>query len=304
MDTIKTYGFQYLSVANKELFGSYYDKMNDNWASSVSFASIIAWQKNIKIYHREIGEYLCCLAQDRNCNRWVLLPLLGHYENDKLEQCIKELQDIMEKKQDTIIFTDVSEWMLPYYMNLKSMKFNLTYDLGLSDYIYKTDDFNQSLNCQSSRYDYNNFIKKYNPELVLMANENTDLYIEFLSKVWCSSHKCDYCKYGCLLDSTKAIIDALHAIDAKGITVYVNKEIVGFAIVTKEKDQLTFHFRNNINKYRGLNNYMHRQCYELFSAHAKTINYTEDMNFKGLRKYKQNLAKYQLYHKYELCRVK
>ena len=299
MDTIEMYGFQYLSAADKGLFARYYGRMNDNWASSISFASMIAWNKSIKIYYRKIGEYLCCLAEDTYYGRWVLLPPLGYYENDKLNQCIIELQYIMEKIKKPIIFTDVSEWMLHYYMNLNSIKFKSTYDLGLSDYIYKIDDFEQALNRQNSRYDYNYFLRK-NPEVVLMASENINLYIEFLSNLWCSSHECNYCQYGCLLDSAKSIIEVLQEVGAKGIAVYVNKKIVGYTIVTKEKDQLIFHFKNYMHTYRGLSDYMHRQCYELFGSHVKLINYTEDINLQGLRKYKQNLANYKLYHKYEL----
>lgn len=303
MDTIETHGFRYLSVADKALFSSYYDKMNDNWASSISFASMIAWNKSIKIYHSIIGDYLCCLAQDSTCDRWVLLPLLGHYENHKVEQCLKELHFIMKRIKEPIIFTDVSEWMLPYYMNLQFIKFKSTYDLGLSDYIYKTEDFEQALNRQNSRYDYNYFVRKNNPQLVLMGNDNIIFHVEFLSKAWCSSHECIYCQYGCLLDSSKSILEVFQEVGAKGITVYVNNEIVGFTIVTKEKDQLIFQFKESRHKYRGLSNYMHRQCYELFGAHVKLINYTEDMNFDGLRKYKRSLASYELHHKYELCRI-
>jgi len=303
MDTLITHGFKYLSIKDKELFDYYYDKMNSNWASSICFASMIAWNDSIKIYHRIIGDYLCCLALDMNCDRWVLLPFLGFYTNDKLDQCAKELIVIMEELKIPIVFTDVSEWMLPYYLNLKSIRFKYSYDLGLSDYIYNTQDFEQALNSQNSRYEYNYFRRKNNPEFVLMRNENIDTHIDFLSKIWCDSHTCDYCQYGCLLDSAKNIIKVLDEVGAKGITVYVDNKIVGYTIVTMEKDQLIFHFKKNIHEYRGLSDYMHKQCYELYGAPAKIINYTEDINLEGLRKYKQRLSKYELHHKYELCRI-
>ena len=50
MDMLSAYGFHYLSIEDKELFDHYYDKMNDNWASSICFTSMIAWNKSIKIY--------------------------------------------------------------------------------------------------------------------------------------------------------------------------------------------------------------------------------------------------------------
>jgi len=133
-----------------------------------------------------------------------------------------------------------------------------------------------------------------------MGQENSDLYLHFLKEAWCGDHECNYCQYGCLLDSAQGIIQALAEVEAKGIKVFVNNEMVGYTIVTQERDQLIFHFKESLHKFRGLSEYMHRQCYQLFGAQVKTINYTEDLNFPGLRKYKQNLAKFKLQHKYEL----
>jgi hypothetical protein len=303
MIKLEEYGFKGLTVKDKELFSEYYNKMNGNWASSVSFLSMLAWNHSIKIYHRILGDYICCLAHETIGDRRVLLPLIGHYESSRLELCMEELKDIMEELGLPIIFTDVSEWMLPYYRDQKSVALEASYDLSLSDYIYKAEDFVQSLNSQSNRYDYNYFIRKYNPELILLKNENPDPYMEFLSADWCTSHDCSYCSYGCLLDSLKITLEAMEEAGGKGIAVYVDQQIAGYTIVTCEGDQLIYQFKKGIHKYRGINVYLHKQCYDLFGTQTKYINYTEDMNIEGLRLYKQRLAKYELYHKYELRAV-
>jgi hypothetical protein len=100
--------------------------------------------------------------------------------------------------------------------------------------------------------------------------------------------------------SAIGIITNLKEAGAKGIVVYVGEEIYGYTIVSMERDQLIFHFKKGIHKVRGLSEYMHRSCYELFGESAKIINYTEDMNLEGLRVYKQRLAQYELQPKYEL----
>jgi hypothetical protein len=139
--------------------------------------------------------------------------------------------------------------------------------------------------------------------MVLMHNEDITSYIEFLKKHWCSTHNCDFCQYGCLLDSAANLIGVTQDAGAEGITVYVDHIIVGYIIVTMERDQLVFHLKKSIHGIRGLSEYMHRNCYELFGRESKTINYTEDMDIEGLRSYKQRLAmKYELSHKYELSR--
>lgn len=301
MIRMSDYGFKELSIEDKELFSMYYGRMNGNWASSVSFLSMLAWKHSIRIYHKVIGNYLCCLADDTTCSRWSLLPLLGHYDTDQINQCMEEVKAILDKLNIPVLFTDVSEWMLPYYKNLKSVKLEESYDQGLSDYIYKAEDFSKALDSQSNRYDYHYFINKFNPRLVLMGNEDDSSYLEFLKEEWCSSHECSYCTYGCLLESLRNILGIMEQAQAKGITVYVDDKMAGYTIVTMEGNQLMYQFKKGIHSYRGINVYMHRSCYELFGRQAQLINYTEDMNIPGLRLYKQRLAKYELSHKYELC---
>ena len=303
MDRLLAQGFKYLSIEEKEFFRAYYDKMNDNWASSVSFASMIAWNQSIKIYYKVIGDYICCLAQDTAYHRWVILPFIGFYCKETMEKCMAELIDIMEELGLPIIFTDISEWMLPYYNNLEIIRFEVSFHEGLSDYVYQAKDFEASWNRQSTRYDYNYFVRKNNPQLVIMEHIHIQEYKDFITETWCNNHNCDYCQYGCSMDADINLIEVLTEAEAKGITVYVDQKMIGYCIVTLERDQLFFHFKKSVHRVRGIGEYMHRQCYELFGAGANIVNYTEDLNIEGLRKYKQKLAKYELSHKYELNRV-
>ncbi|NLC18222.1 MAG: hypothetical protein GX757_03200 [Clostridiales bacterium] len=75
---IEDYGFKKLDASDRDLFSYYYKKMNDNWASSICFPSMLAWNTGIVIYHKIIGDYICCVAHDIPNARWVLLPLIGH----------------------------------------------------------------------------------------------------------------------------------------------------------------------------------------------------------------------------------
>lgn len=300
MEAIISHGFKYLSVEDRDIFTRYYEKMDQECASSVIFSSMIAWNVSIKVYYKIIGEFICCVVHDTNTRRWVLLPLFGVYDRKALEQSVTELKKIMDEMKLPIIFTDISEWMLPYYENLNVIKLKASFDIGLSDYIYRAEDFVESWNRPGSRYDYNHFIKKNNPKLVVMKNENIQQYEDYISEVWCNNHSCDFCQYGCLMDSEKRIISVVNQVGAYGITVYVDKKIVGYTIVSLEWGQLTYHFKKGIHRIRGLSEYMHKNCFELFGKDARIINYTEDINIEGLRKYKQNIAKYTLNHKYEL----
>ena len=303
METIAACEFKSLSIEDKGLFDFYYSKMNDNWVSTISFASMIAWNKSIRIYHRIIGEYLCILANDTTCDQWYTIPLIGHYDQKQLEKSIRELIDIMEELGRPVQFVSISEWMLPYYLHLRCMKLKEVYDISLSDYIYDVKDFMKSMNNQSNRYDYNYFIRRFNPKLVLMRSMNSDYYIDLIQKCFCMNHECRICVYGCQQDTIRNVTERMSETGAMGIAVYIEEELVGYAIVSIEKTQLIYHFKENLHGYRGLGIYLNKKCFELFGENVELINYTEDIGIEGLRKYKKQLSKYRLSHKYELLRI-
>lgn len=298
---IEDYGFKKLTADDRTLFQDFYDKMNNNWASSICFASMIAWNSSITVYHRIIGDYICCIAYDMPYSRWVLLPMIGRYDMESLETSMKAVIKIMEELKLPIVFTDVSDWMLPYYLNLKSVRLKESYDTSLSDYIYTVDDFLKGFERTDNRYNYNYFIKKFNPSMYDIKSSELESYIEYLKANWCKTHTCNECQYGCALDTAANLIGEIEKTGAKGIAVYVDNKMAGYMIVSMERDQLVFHFKKSIHGMRGLNEYMHCRCFALYGDGAKTINYTEDMNIEGLRRYKQRLAlSYRLNHKYEL----
>ncbi len=303
MDTLGACGFQRLTVEDKARFDRFFLKMNDNWVSTLSFSSMIAWNSSIHIYHRVLGEYLWILAHDTTCGQWYTIPLLGYYEQESLEESMRELLEQMEKLQLPVHFVSVSEWMLPYYKSLTCMTSEETYNSKLSDYIYGVDDFIKAGNNQKNRYDYRYFIRNYNPEVVMMDSRQVDRYVDFTSKEFCCSRECSRCVYGCQSETVRNITQVLERTGAKGIAVYHEGELIGYEIVSREKSQLVYHFKGNSRKYRGLGIFLNWKCYELFGGDARYINYTEDMGLEGLRKYKQQLAPYHLSHKYELQRT-
>lgn len=298
-------GFKKLDVNDKEMFAKYFEKMHGNWASSICFPSMLAWNSSIVIYHKLIDDYLCCIAHDIPASRWVLLPVIGHYETEALDRCMIKVMDIMEELKLPIIITDVSSWMLPYYMGLKSIKLKESYDESLSDYIYTADDFIKGFDRPDNRYNYNYFVRKFNPTMDYVKSSDVESYIEYIRTNWCNKHSCTGCQYGCMLDSASNLIGVIEKSGANGIVVYVEDKIAGYLIAGMERDQLVFHFKKTIHGLRGLNEYLHCRYFTLFGDRAKAINYTEDMNIPGLRSYKQRLAlSYQLQHKYELTQIK
>lgn len=302
---IENYGFKKLDASDRNLFSEYYEKMNDNWASSICFPSMLAWNSSIVIYHKNIGNYICCAAHDIPNARWSLLPMIGHYDMEALEAAMTVITEILRQQKQPVIITDVSSWMLPYYLGLKCVRLKEEYDISLSDYIYTADDFIKGFERQDNRYNYNYFIRKFNPSMDEIKSSDLNAIVEYLKATWCVTHSCDDCQYGCVVDTAANLIGNIENTWAKGIVVYVDKKIAGYIIVSRKHDQLVFHFKKSIHGMRGLNEYLHCRCFALYGDGAKFINYTEDMNIEGLRKYKQRLAQsYTMAHKYELNEIK
>ncbi len=293
-------GFRYLKTEDKELFDNYYKKMEKSWASTISFASMIAWNHSTKIYYKVIYSFLVCFSWNSKRKEWELLPFLGEYKEEEVIKTFEEVYAMLEQLQLPFIMIDVSEWMKPFYEGIPNINIESVNDISLADYIYQVDDFKESLDSQKTRYDYRYFIRKYNPELELMIKEHKEEYIAFLIQCWCTEHTCEECFYGCLKYTLSRVCDMLSYKEIKGIVIRIEGKIVAYSIVVCENGQGIYLFKKTMRGYRGINEYLHKECFDRFLQDAKIINYTEDMGLAGLRTYKQKLAPYTLAPKYEL----
>lgn len=301
MEALIEQGFKALSLDDKMLFDPYYEMMNQDWASTISFLSMIAWNQSIKIYYKVLKDYICCIADDTTSQRIVALPPIGFYTAEKVNDYLTALNDLFEYLKLPLVITDVSEWMCPYLLNTTHQNLTCQFDENLSDYIYASNDFEAALNKPDTRYAYHYFIRKKQPVLKSIDEVPYVQVIDFIRSTWCQDHTCTHCNYGCLADSMSGLLEGYTEIGGKGIVVYSEDQIIGYALVSMEKNQLIFHFKMGIHGCRGLNEYMHKECFRLFGEGKKWINYTEDMGILGLQSYKRRLAKYHLSHRYEIA---
>ncbi len=293
-------GFSRLSPKDKPLFDPYYDRLNDYWASSVCFASMNAWNHSVVIYHKVIRTYIVCLAWDYYGKRMVLLPFLGYYRQEDINETMEAVREILTELKLPLVMTDVTRWMRPYYERVPNLELEVIDDRDLQDYIYRADDFVHAMDTQERRYDYRYFIRKYQPVTEIITPGHQETCMEFLKRVWCTEHICEECRYGCLLDTISYAVAGIDKLDAHGILVRVENRVVGYCVVTCRKGLGIYHFKKTERGFRGINEYLHKECFTRFLSDARIINYTEDMGSEGLRKYKCRLAPYTLEPKYEL----
>ena len=78
------------------------------------------------------------------------------------------------------------------------------------------------------------------------------------------------------MEVTDKVVSSFDKINAYGILVRVDGKIAGFCIVTKKMGQAVYQFKHAINRIKGINEYMLRECYERYLQGVDFINYTEE----------------------------
>jgi len=94
-----------------------------------------------------------------------------------------------------------------------------------------------------------------------------------------------------LKNEQKAIFDIFSNIkifnNIKGIAVYVNNEIAGFAIGEKLNSKMaTVHFEKGNYNFSGIYPFLNKSLVEIFFRDVEFINLQEDLGLEGLRRAK------------------
>lgn len=294
------YGFHRLQAGSAGLFRRYLVQMESGYASTMSFASMMAWRQAVPIYYMEAEGFLQAIAYDTYHERLSWLPLIGDYGNGKIRSALAWQLEKTRQFGIRYLVTDVSRQMLPYYKEALPIAFLAEYDAGDSDYVYALEDFKKALDTQETRYNYYYFIRKFEPVTEVLKPRHLEICKEFISQSWCYCHSCEECGYGCQKDTAECILSEIEQSGAKGIAVFSKGQMTGYCIVSQENGQIIFLFKKTKHGVRGMNEFLHRECIERFAGNADRVNYTEDMNIEGLRTYKQRLCQYELFPRYTL----
>lgn len=300
MERLLEYGLRKIEKEDISRLKKYYLSMEGNYASSIDLLSIYAWRGNLPAYVKEIHGYLFFIVYDKANYRMVSLPLIGDYGREVFTAAVSEAERIFTELESPLVFTDVTPWMLPFYEACFGERMEIIDSEELAEYIYKMEDFRTYQDRQRERYNYQYFESKNEVCCVEITEKHEAECQQLLKESFCDIHDCEECEYGCQKNTLHHALLAQGEHEVKGILIYADKKPVAYCIVSQEKKQLVFHFKKNLRGYRGLNEYIHRECMDRFGKQMESINYTEDMGVEGLRKYKQNLSPYTLQPKLEL----
>lgn len=293
-------GFLRIDIKKIPELKKQYTLLKEDYASSINLFSIFSWDDNLPAYYKVIHDYLCFIVYDKINLRWVSLPPIGDYDKKELSDVFMETENFFTDNKMTLTYTDVSEWMLPYFNKYFAKRSETTDYEELREYIYSVEEFKRRLSQQGERYNYNYFLKKNNISVKDISPQWEKECIIILEASFCKFHSCEECEYGCLKDTLHKALLICDNKDYCGFIVYADDTPIAYNMVSREGKQLVFHFKKNTRGFRGINEYIHKESVERFGEGCVSINYTEDMGVEGLKKYKSNLCDHHLSPKLEI----
>ncbi len=284
-------GYKKIDISAKPILDPYYDMMNEAWSSPMSFMAMIAWKTALTFYYKPIGSYLVCIGWDATEGKMTVLPFLGRYEQASMNDAFPLFQKDFREMGFPIHFTDMREWMRPYYEAIPGSAWKRIDNDDLNDYVYRGSYFERfpGKSGQKQRY----FLKTWSNETSELVPEDLEELRNFIRQHWCMHTDCSYCNYGCQADCIENIVPVLKQLGGFGILVRIEGEIAGYCIGSRHGELAILHFQNTRPGFKGLGEYMYSECRRRFLKEIEWISLGEDMGVPGIRTYKTRLAPHE-----------
>ena len=282
-------GYRLVRPEDQALFDPFYDRMNGTWTSSSCFPNFPGWMESEVIYMKQAGDFMIVLAYLKMDDSLVLGPFLGKHtaeDINRLISLVKKDFDVLERK---LTFMYITGWMLPFY-DSGLIDFTKENHRDHMEYLFTPEEFKAGMDASDDRYRYRYFKRKYDYEVFDITPEYRKEIYEFMDYRWCLNTGCGVCAFGCLKKVIDNIVKNFDILRVNGILVRVNGSTAGFCIVSHRNGLGVYQYKNTINKYKGINEYLLRECFERFLSDVKVINYTEDLGNENLRYYKSHMA--------------
>lgn len=294
-------GFKKLTIETKEEYNKYLYETDGFIPSSYYFCEALVWDFAFTKYYRVVEGYFCILVHIKALDKLAFIPPTGKYNKESFQRVVKLLYCEMKKRNEALIFYEVTELMKKRINQISDLKKDIFYSRPSSEYLYKREEFLNTFQKQSVRYAYNHFIRNHEIK-VHTINEDNVYNIYHITKFYCENKNCKDCRMGCEVTVTENIIKHYKELDLKGFLLEVDGEMAAFAIYEKLNHDICFHFKKHKLGIRGINEYIHKLMLDYYDNdnEIEWINYTDDMNITGLRKYKSSLCNYILRDIYEI----
>jgi len=279
-------------------------------------ANHLAWDSFQTPMYQMIEGYFCVvLLSGAEDEPLIWLPPVGSYGADgRLGTVLDRLGDIGLGMEEKMRFYAVSEWMLPFYEKLHFKK-EISFMEGDSDYIYRMEDIEKKISHKKQRYYAKRFRRDWEPTIEPFRCEDMEECIRLIRQVWCSSHRCEECKFGCAKEAFRRMADLRGQIPMEILLIWSSRgaedgamprdgsgkrKAIAYVIFLEEERELVYFARKVGKKQQGFTEYMGEFLWEHWKDRYERMNYEEDMGLEGLRTHKRIFAPYSLRKSYSI----
>lgn len=292
--------FHKLTIGEKESYEGRLRLMEGMMPSTLYFESILAWSHSCVPFFKVIEDYFCIRLEDRDRKKRYFYMPVGDYKNETFQKVVRRLWEEENSPAEGIWFWDAGEAQLPFFQALEGFEVQAGLDLGDADYIFSPPDFEKRLSKADARYNLNYFLQREQFECRDIAYKDIEGIKALIRDAYCQYHACRDCSNGCLKKTIETMLQHEGKLNAEGIMICAKERLAGYIVWVPWKDTEMVLFKKNLRDLRGLDELLHKEMLKRFPEDIRFINYTEDMNLPGLRKYKEKWGPHRKNRRYRI----
>jgi len=289
-----------LSLDDKELIEKYVDK-NKLESYEYLFSSLYMWRKLNNVKYAIINDALVIEKSEEGKGTFYAQPL--KYNNEDLVNIVDTL---MERNNDftdrDYLFGDVDEDFIKNLKKYADLKFEVIEDVDDFEYVYMTNDL---IELKGKKYHgkknhVNSFEKTYEYEVKSIDNDKVIKDCLALLHKWHEEVAVTVDKEMLMeIDAIKDLFSELHFFDLKSIAIYVEDELVGFAVGERVNEKMAvIHVERGETAYKGVYSFLNKKFLTESFSDTEFVNRQEDTGNEGLRKAKQSYHPAKMVKKY------
>jgi hypothetical protein len=289
------HGFLPVTSENYALFSRY---ENGNMLQEKSAVIACTWFPSSRALYTILDDWLCCVFFfDARAPYFVL------YRGDSsvpLQRIIDSLYALSRKSGLNDFRVEcIEKRFLEDHLFVDGYEkeiFCLEQD---NEYAYKTKDL-ISLTGRPN-YKKRNTCKNFSEMAdfsIVPLNKNNFSLCHDVEKNWCAEHNCAYCRsfYGCEKEALEVMAEIFDESRHFGLAAIVEGAPEGYIICQKMSETLAFVYFGKGNQ-RQLYAYLIHKTFKEY-VHAEYMNISDDLGMKGLRIFKKELSKHELWPRY------
>lgn len=265
-----------------------------------SFLNLFLWRRYCKVEYSMVKNALIVKKNEEGKGSFFMQPLGYSYRD--LDDIIKELMKYKQKDYKMkFLFGDIEEPFLDILKEKYGDGVEYYEDTNNFDYIYETEKLiNLNGNkLRKRKSQYNQFIMNYSFEVKDIHDEEVKKDCIAYAKQWYINQSNKNNQLICEVEGIEEVFKNLNDLNALGIAVYVNKDIIGFTIGEKVNSNMAIiHIEKGDIDYKGIYAFINRTFAERYLKGIMYINRQEDIGIEGLKRAKLAYDPIRLEKKY------